>query len=90
MKLVKRILLALLAALILVYAVDYLSWRARMPASQSTLQVNPYYAVPQKDGKTEFILLDTVDQPCVKSLFPHAGNPPCWYLQRHTQKRIDM
>jgi len=26
----------------------------------------------------------------VRSLFPHFGNPPCWYLRKHTEKQIDI
>jgi hypothetical protein len=26
----------------------------------------------------------------VNSLFPHAGDVPCWYLKRHTQQETDI
>lgn len=90
MKLVKRILLGIVAAMVLVYAGDYVSLRARLPKSVSTVEVQPYYAVPQRNGKTEIIMLDPEDDRCVESMFPHLGDPPCWYLRGHTQKRIDM
>lgn len=90
MRLLKRIVLAIVAAVLLAYAADYVSLRARLPGSLTTVEVQPYYAVPQRNGKTEIDMLDPVDQPCVRSLFPHMGNPPCWYVQGHTQKRIDM
>ena len=90
MKLLKRILLAIVAAIVLTYAGDYISLRFRLPNSLTTIEVQPYYAVPQRSGKTEMMLLDPEDDPCVQSLFPHMGNPPCWYLRRHTDKRIDM
>jgi len=90
MKQLKRILLAILAAIVLTYAGDYISLRARLPKSLTSVEVQPYYAVPLRNGKTEIMMLDPEDRPCVHSLFPHMGNAPCWYVQRHTQKRIDM
>lgn len=90
MRRIKRILLLLAAALALFYAGDYVVLRTRLPRSLSTVTVEPYYAVPQKDGKTEFMMLDPEDRTCTQSLFPHMGYPPCWYLRKHTQQRIDM
>ncbi len=52
--------------------------------------MQPYVAVPRKDGKTDFMLDPPVDQSCVHSLFPHFGDPPCWYLQRQANKRINL
>ena len=90
MKRMKRILFGIAAALVLIYAGDYLWLRARLPKSVATVEVQPYYAVPQRNGKVEIILLDPEDDACVESLFPHRGDAPCWYLRKHTQKRIDM
>lgn len=90
MKRMKRILFGIAAALVLIYAGDYLWLRARLPKSVATVEVQPYYAVPQRNGKVEIILLDPEDDACVESLFPHLGDAPCWYLRKHTQKRIDM
>ncbi|MBV9268768.1 MAG: hypothetical protein JO061_21550 [Acidobacteriaceae bacterium] len=74
------------------YAGDYLSLKLQIPrrAQFGTVHVQPYLAVPRKDGKTEFMLQDPVDQPCVHSLFPHFGDPPCWYVQRHRSRRINL
>jgi hypothetical protein len=83
--------IALLAAF--VYLVDYAILRFRIwtnHAPFNTVTVHPYYAVPQKDQKTEFILGDATDEQCVNSLFPHMGDSPCWYLTRHTDQRINM
>ena len=86
----KRVLLGVVAAVALLYAGDYAVLRARLPQSLSTVTVEPYYAVPQKNGKTEFIMLDPQDQTCTQSIFPHMGHAPCWYLRKHVQQRIDM
>jgi hypothetical protein len=75
-----------------VYAVDYLSVRFKIPNRDQfgTVTVQTFLAVPQKDGKTEFIMGDTQDVQCVHSLFPHFDCLPCWYEAKKTSKRIDM
>jgi len=71
-----------------VYAADYLIARSRGARAFDTVQVQPYYAVPLKDGKTEFMMLDPQNRTCVHALFPHFGYSPCWYLKRRTDQRI--
>lgn len=90
---VVRSLLAVLLGFALLYAADYLLLRYRVAANRNpygTVTVQPYYAVPRKDHKTEFLFDDPQDQTCVHSLFPHFGDSPCWYLNRNQQKRINM
>jgi len=89
-RLLRRILGTVLAALAVIYAADYLSARMRGPSALGTVQVQPYYAVPLKDGKTEFMLLDPETKTCVKSLAPHFGYSPCWYLDGRKQERKDI
>jgi hypothetical protein len=60
----------------------------RQPLAQIT--VSSYEAVLQKNGRTEFIFNPPQAQTCVHALFPHFGYEPCWYLQRHTERRIDI
>lgn len=93
----KRLFFRSVAAIVLatafVYLVDYLILRYRVWTNHTpfdTVTVHPYYAVPQKDQKTEFILGDANDQQCVNSLFPHMNDSPCWWLTRHTDQRINM
>lgn len=90
MALLKKILLALIAAACLLYLGDYAVLRARMPASIGTVEIQPYYAVPQKDGKMEFILGDPETVSCVHSLFPHMDRKPCWLLSGKKEQRINM
>ncbi len=92
MKYVNRILAALVVVLALVYAGDDLAVRIPIPKSRNpfgTVQIKSYYAIPQKDRKTEFYLADPVTLTCVHSLFPHLGYSPCWYLERKKLQRID-
>src|SRR5581483_5474139 len=96
-EILKRLFLRAIAAIVLttalIFVCDYLILRFRIATNHQpfgTVTVHPYYAVPQKDQKTEFLLGDPTDQQCVNSLFPHMGDNPCWYLTRHTDQRVDM
>ena len=89
----KRALKIAILTLLLVYLGDGLSVRYRIPRSRdplATVQVRRYYAVPRKDGKTELIFDQPETQTCVRSIFPHLGYNPCWYVRRKTQRRVDM
>jgi len=93
----KRLLLQSLAALVvlaaLVYGTDYVSLRYRMLRHQNvfgSVTVTPLYVIQEKNGKTEYDYAQPQNQPCVYSLFPHFGDPPCWYLSRHTQQQINI
>jgi hypothetical protein len=88
-----RLLLALGVALAVVYSADYALLRYRVSANKTafdTVTVKPYYAVPRKDNKLEYLPDDPQDQTCVNSLFPHLGDTPCWYLRTHTKQRINL
>ena len=87
----KRILIGMVILLCLLYAGDYLSVRmSNNPNLFEVVKTNRYYAIPQKDGKTEFEPAPPMSQTCVHSLFPHGGDSPCWYVYGHLQKRINM
>ena len=76
-----------------VYGGDYLMVRSRIALRGEVfgvVTVNPYYAIHQKNGKTEYVFKDPEKQNCLHSLFPHLGYTPCWYLTRHTEKRTDI
>ena len=84
---------ALVLLITLVYAGDYVSVRFKIPKGRDpflTIPVQPYYAIHEKNGKTEFDFAQPENQVCVRSLFPHFGYLPCWYAKRHTDKRIDI
>jgi hypothetical protein len=90
---VKTALIVVAVACALLYAGDYAAVRFRIPRSREpldTVEVQPYYAVPLKDGKTEFMFLKPENQVCVHSLFPHLGHNPCWYVRRHRNKQVNI
>ena len=89
---IRRVLLAAAGLAIVTYIGDYLSLKFQIPARAQfgTVHVQPYLAVPRKDGRTEFMLDNPFDQKCVHSLFPHFDASPCWYVERHKSKREDI
>jgi len=93
----KRLLLLALGGMVLLaaslYGVDDLSLRYRIPKNREpfgSVTVEPVYVIHEKNGKTEYQFAPASDQPCVRSLVPHFGYSPCWYVQRHTQPQIDI
>ncbi len=88
-----RSLLAILALAAIAYAADYGVFEYRLATKRQpfgTVTVEHYDAVEHKDGRAELIFEPPVQQTCVHSLFPHAGDPPCWYLTRHTEQKTDI
>jgi len=88
-----RVVGVLVFLVTLVYVGDYLSLRYKIPNNRdpfSTVTIQPYYAIHEKNGRTEYDFAQPENQVCVRSLFPHFGYSPCWYVKRHTDKRIDI
>ena len=81
-----------------VYAGDYVALRLRAAyprwgAAFGAVQMERLYAIPLKNGRTEYELdarQPEVTTDCVHSLFPHMGYSPCWYLRRNSQKPIPL
>jgi len=71
------------------YVADYIALRMRSQPTDSVV-VRPVYAVPQKNGRVEYLASDPQPETCVRSLFPHMNDAPCWYLKRHPERRVDM
>jgi hypothetical protein len=54
-----------------------------------TVNVDVFYVIQQKSGRTEFSYAGSQTQTCSRSLFPQLGLTPCWYLRRHNFKHIE-
>lgn len=92
-RIVLKVLIVLLVAAGLLYAVDYgiLRYRiARNAAPYGSVTVQVYYAVPQKTGKMEYDFQSSQQETCANSLLPHMGYLPCWYARKHTDKKIQL
>jgi hypothetical protein len=91
--LLSQSLLSLVILLLIAYVADYCVFRYRVSANRQpygSITVEHYDAIAHKDGKAELIFDPPVQQTCVHTLFPHAGDPPCWYLSRHAEQRTDI
>lgn len=78
---------------ILAFTVDFVVFRIRVATNHDafgSVTVKHYYAVLQKNGKTQFIFEPPQDESCVNAFFPHSDQMPCWYLSRHPEQRTDI
>jgi len=78
----------------LVYVGDTVWLRIRMArnpnSATDSVRVDIVYQIPQKGNKAEYVPQESQMQSCVRSLFPHMGDQPCWYLRRHTQQQVNF
>ena len=79
-----RIVQGLLTLLVVLYLGDLIGWSVRGRAqTSSSVEVEQFLRTPLKGRKEEFDYMGTVSQPCVRAIFPHAAQAPCWWLERH-------
>lgn len=86
----RKILWAVLAVPVIVYTIDSLSLRFLIREPYGVVQVQRFYEVALKNRKTEFMRDEVRPQQCVRSLLPHYGKTPCWYLERHPRQTIKV
>ena len=87
------IVLFVLGIVILAFVVDLGLFRLRVLVHRDpygSVVVSHYYAVLQKNGKTQFIFDPPAAETCVNALFPHSSMQPCWYLKRHPEQRTNI
>jgi hypothetical protein len=75
----------LLAVTLLLWLGDWTVWRIRVSrgGGYDTVQVNQILLIPLKNHKMEADAQSSADPPCARSIFPHGGDDPCWWLRRH-------
>lgn len=83
-----RAALYAIAILAIIFLADAVSLRLRREPLAS-VNVQRYYALHKNKQKPTFMFDEPETQTCVRSLFPHLGYPPCWYLRRRAEQRID-
>jgi hypothetical protein len=91
-KILERAVIGLVAAMVAVYAVDWLVYRYRAAHGTAfdSVKVNQFVAVPLKNGKDEFDYVGSQQVGCVRALFPWAGDEPCWWVRRHAEGRVKL
>jgi len=94
----RRILVFFLVVLFATYVLDFvwLKLRSAYPSlgmASSSIHRVRIFAIQGKAGKTEY-QTDSIrpeeDIPCVRSIFPHSGQQPCWYVERHANDPIPI
>lgn len=77
---------ALAVATLILWIGDWGMFRVRSAHGDGldSVQVQQYLGTPLKGSKVEYDFLGTAQVPCARSLFPHAGAEPCWWVRRHT------
>ena len=86
----KRGLMIAAAALFALYAGDLIVARLRGDAALGSVKVNVLYAIPEKAARMDYSPGAPEDVECVRALFPHFGDAPCWYAARQKTKRVDL
>jgi hypothetical protein len=94
----RRALFPLVALLVVLYLGDLAWYQLRVwiprlgPATSSVHRIR-LLAIPGKGNKVQY-QIDAIrpeeDLPCSCSLFPHAGQRPCWYVTKHANDPIPM
>jgi len=94
---IRRVFLSVLlitaGVAVLTFLVDLGLFRLRVATNREpygSVVVRHYYAVVQKNGKTQFLFDPPAPETCVNALLPHFGMQPCWYLRRHPDQRTDI
>lgn len=63
---------------------------ARNDNPYGSVTVYEYYAIGEKNQRTEYVYNATEQQTCANAFFPHSGLPTCWYARRHTEKQVKI
>ena len=85
----RRVAVVLVAVFVVTYGGDWALFKLR-GSPRSKVTVNRYLAIPLKGNKQEFDYLGSADVPCSVSLFPQAGQTPCWQLRRNTNQGMTL
>jgi hypothetical protein len=82
-------LLTIAVLAIVSYGIDGLLLHYR-GTPHADLRVDSMYKMKNRWNEIEYSVGSTGTQRCVKSLYPHGGFSPCWYLTRHAMNYIQI
>ncbi len=83
----QRIILGALVAAFLLYGGDWAILKARGASGFDTINIT--LGTPMKDGRVQIFTGANQTQTCVKSLFPHFGYNPCWYVRQNSTQLVE-
>jgi hypothetical protein len=80
-----KVAVALLICVGMVYIGDWVVLKVRVArgTAYSSVEVDQFLATPLKGEKVEYDMVGSFQQTCTRSIFPHEGQPPCWWVRRH-------
>jgi len=93
LRIVGRSVLVAVGVLVAVYLGEdvLLRYRANHGGTAAVFDnVTTYEAGAVKGGRQEFYFDQPQVEVCVRALFPHFGNAPCWYVRRHAVKVLSL
>lgn len=95
LKFALRGLFGVVVLIALLWIADWISFQYRLSRHTTgdplqTMRIQSTYAIPHKDGRAEYVFGQPQNVMCARSIFPHGGDPPCWYLRKTTSKPIPM
>ncbi|HVW78492.1 MAG TPA: hypothetical protein VHB45_12825 [Alloacidobacterium sp.] len=84
----QRILAGALLLVVVAFACDWLAYRYRAAHGTAfdSVPVKQFSSVPLKNGRDELDYMGTQPVDCVRSIFPWAGDDPCWWVRRHADR----
>lgn len=73
------------ALLLFLYGADWALFGLRLShgSALGSVEVRHFMSTPLKNHRDELDLIDSAEQPCVRSGLPHQGLSPCWWVQLH-------
>jgi len=93
-RIIKRSLVAVFLLAAVTWTTDYLFLAHKVdnedPAAFGQVEVLRRYAIHQKDKRIEQSTEQRQTEECVRSMFPHYDETPCWYRQRHPNEFLDL
>jgi len=84
-----NIVIMLVAICVLAYVADWivLQIREHSGSAYGSVVVDSAEVLKEKGGKVEYFYNAPQPTRCVRSLFPHEGQPACWWLTRHSDQQ---
>jgi hypothetical protein len=76
-----------------VYCGDYLRLRHKIVLRQEpfgSVKIESYTSIQEKNNRVEYRFGGAEVQSCARSIFPHFGYTPCWYLRRHAERKTEL
>jgi hypothetical protein len=77
----------LLLIAVLLYPLDWAVWRIRVASGNGmgSVSVDTFTVADLKGGKEDYYPNGTAMTACTKSIYPQAGDNPCWWVERHRE-----